>query len=65
MSTHDIEFAAQYATKCGMMFQGKITSEDIPETFFKGNFFYSTMIQRVFRGLSEREIPMRLDEVTQ
>ncbi|WP_160719006.1 ABC transporter ATP-binding protein [Bacillus sp. USDA818B3_A] len=65
MSTHDIEFAAQYATKCGMMFQGKITSEDIPETFFKGNFFYSTMIQRVFRGLSERGIPMRFDEVTQ
>ncbi|PLS07222.1 ABC transporter ATP-binding protein [Neobacillus cucumis] len=64
MSTHDVEFAAQYATKCGMMFQGKITSEDIPEKFFSGNFFYTTMIQRVFRGLSDRVIPMTLEEVT-
>ncbi|MBT2658207.1 energy-coupling factor ABC transporter ATP-binding protein [Bacillus sp. ISL-18] len=65
MSTHDVEFAAQYTTKCGMMFQGKITSEDVPEKFFKGNFFYTTMIQRVFRGLSEKEIPMTLKGVTQ
>ncbi len=49
MSTHDVEFAAQYATKCGMMFQGKITAEDIPRNFFRGNFFYTTMLQRLFR----------------
>ncbi|MEH7094279.1 ABC transporter ATP-binding protein [Neobacillus vireti] len=65
MSTHDVEFAAKYATKCGMMFQKRITSEDAPEKFFKGNFFYTTMIQRVFRGLSEKEIPMTLKGVTQ
>ncbi|MEH7414605.1 energy-coupling factor transporter ATPase [Neobacillus drentensis] len=63
MSTHDVEFAAQYASRCGMMFQGKITSEDVPEKFFSGNFFYTTMIQRVFRGLSERGVPMTLEEV--
>ncbi|MFJ5716474.1 ABC transporter ATP-binding protein [Neobacillus sp. NPDC093127] len=62
MSTHDIEFAAQYATKCGMMFQGNITSEDIPRRFFKGNFFYTTMIQRIFRDLAEKA-PMTLEEV--
>ena len=62
MSTHDIEFAAQYATKCGMMFQGKITTEDIPNKFFKGNFFYTTMTQRVFRGWSEERTPMTLEE---
>lgn len=47
MSTHDVEFAAKYATRCGMMFQGSITSEDIPTNFFKGNFFYTTMMQRL------------------
>ena len=52
MSTHDIEFAAQHASKCGMMFQGTITSEETPENFFKGNFFYSTMIQRLFRHIT-------------
>ncbi|ETI67731.1 ABC transporter ATP-binding protein [Neobacillus vireti] len=62
MSTHDIEFAAQYATKCGMMFQGNITSEDIPKKFFKGNFFYTTMIQRIFRDFAEKA-PMTLEEV--
>ncbi|MGG1674495.1 ABC transporter ATP-binding protein [Neobacillus sp. NRS-1170] len=54
MSTHDVEFAAQFATKCGMMFQGKITSEDVPSEFFKGNFFYTTMLQRIARDLPNR-----------
>lgn len=52
LSTHDVEFAAQYATKCGMMFQGSITSEDTPNEFFNGNFFYTTMVQRLLRGRS-------------
>ncbi|MEH7438343.1 ATP-binding cassette domain-containing protein [Neobacillus drentensis] len=63
MSTHDVEFAAQYATKCGMMFQGKITSEDEPWKFFNGNFFYTTMIQRIFRDRTTNA-PMTLEEVT-
>jgi energy-coupling factor transport system ATP-binding protein len=56
MSTHDIEFAAVNATKCGMMFQGNITSENEPKEFFKGNFFYTTMVQRLFRNLQKNEI---------
>ncbi|GAE31070.1 ABC transporter ATP-binding protein [Alkalihalobacillus hemicellulosilyticus] len=58
MTTHDIEFAARYATKCGMMFQGQITSEGVPDDFFKGNFFYTTMIQRLFRGKSDDVMTM-------
>jgi energy-coupling factor transport system ATP-binding protein len=56
MSTHDVEFAASYTTKCGMIFQGNITSENIPKEFFKGNFFYTTMVQRVFRNQMGGEI---------
>lgn len=48
-TTHDVEFAAANASKCGMMFDGKITSEGEPAVFFKGNFFYTTMMQRLFR----------------
>lgn len=48
-STHDVEFAASHATRCGMLFQGQITAEDSPREFFEGNFFYTTMIQRLFR----------------
>ncbi|MGG3563047.1 energy-coupling factor transporter ATPase [Neobacillus rhizosphaerae] len=62
MSTHDVEFAAQYATKCGMLFQGKITSEDEPKKFFKGNFFYTTMIQRIFRD-NKTATPLIREEV--
>lgn len=64
MSTHDVEFAAQYASKCGMMFQGKITSEDVPENFFKGNFFYTTMVQRLFRHIPGNSI-VTLEEAVQ
>ncbi|MDT8859754.1 energy-coupling factor transporter ATPase [Alkalihalobacillus sp. MEB130] len=53
MTTHDVEFAAKYATTCGMMFQGNITSEAPPKQFFKGNFFYTTMMQRLFRGITD------------
>lgn len=63
MTTHDIEFAAQYATKCGMMFQGQITSEGTPTEFFKGNFFYTTMVQRLFRGQADEM--MTLERVLQ
>jgi energy-coupling factor transport system ATP-binding protein len=56
MATHDIEFAAQYATQCGMLFEGDITSEATPKAFFAGNFFYTTMVQRLFRHLPEHRI---------
>jgi energy-coupling factor transport system ATP-binding protein len=56
MATHDVEFAAQHATTCGMMFQGKITTEGAPKQFFKGNFFYTTMIQRLFRHIPNNNI---------
>lgn len=50
MVTHDIEFAAQYATRCGMMFQGNITVTASPDKFFRGNAFYTTVINRITRG---------------
>jgi energy-coupling factor transport system ATP-binding protein len=56
MATHDIEFAAQYGTKCGMLFEGNITSESTPKAFFTGNFFYTTMVQRLFRHLPKHRI---------
>jgi energy-coupling factor transport system ATP-binding protein len=64
MSTHDVEFASKYATKCGMMFQGKITSESKPYEFFQGNFFYTSMIQRLFRNWSIKNI-VTLEEAVQ
>ena len=38
MVSHDIEFCAKYTDRCGMLFDGTITSEDKPRKFFSGNF---------------------------
>lgn len=49
MVTHDIEFAAQNATRCAMLFDGAITSEGRPSSFFSENYFYTTTINRLVR----------------
>lgn len=50
MVTHDIEFAAQYSTRCAMMFQGTITTNSPTKSFFQGNAFYTTVLNRITRG---------------
>ena len=49
MVSHDIEFCAKYADRCGMFFDGAITSEDAPRAFFAGNRFYTTAANRMAR----------------
>src|SRR5690606_26978446 len=46
MVTHDIEFAAKNAERCAMMFDGAITTEGTPDELLKGNYFYTTSINR-------------------
>lgn len=45
--THDIDFAAQYADECAMMFDGGIISRAEPHEFFAGNRFYTTDANRI------------------
>ena len=40
--THDLEFAAAYADRCALLFDGQIVSEEEPHAFFSGNRFYTT-----------------------
>ncbi len=42
MVTHDLEFAASYADRCALIFDGQLISEDEPHQFFSGNRFYTT-----------------------
>ena len=53
MVTHDIEFAAEYADRCAMFFDGDIVSCDTPRRFFSGNSFYTTASNRMSRNLFE------------
>ncbi|SES66254.1 energy-coupling factor transport system ATP-binding protein [Oceanobacillus limi] len=49
MVTHDIEFAASYATRCSMLFQGDITVTEPTKQFFQENTYYTTMMNRITR----------------
>ncbi len=49
MVSHDIEFCAEFADRCALVFNGSITSVDTPREFFKGKNFYTTSANRMAR----------------
>lgn len=49
--THDVEFAANVADRCGMYFDGQLISVDTPVKFFSENTFYTTAANRISRGI--------------
>ena len=50
MVTHDLEFAASYADRCALLFDGRITSEEEPHVFFSRNRFYTTTAGLISEG---------------
>ena len=51
MVSHDVEFCARYAHRCGLFFDGGIVTEGTPRAFFSGNSFYTTSADRMAREL--------------
>ena len=49
--THDSEWAAAHADRCGLLFDGEIISEGAPGAFFADNAFYTTAANRMARGI--------------
>lgn len=49
MISHDIEFCARYADRCGLFFDGNIVTSNPPREFFSGNNFYTTSSNRMAR----------------
>lgn len=49
MATHDVEFAASFADRCLLFFNGTVVSEDAPVPFFAGNNFYTSAANRIAR----------------
>lgn len=49
MISHDIEFCAAHADRCGLFFDGHIVVSDSPARFFSGNNFYTTAANRMAR----------------
>lgn len=51
--THDVEFAAKCADRCGLLFNGEVVSEGEPTAFFNENYFYTTPLCRLAKGITE------------
>jgi energy-coupling factor transport system ATP-binding protein len=47
--THDVEFAACVADRCGLFFDGEVLSSSVPQRFFSMNNFYTTAASRISR----------------
>lgn len=48
--SHDIEFCAEYADRCGLLFDGELINASEPENFFSGSSFYTTAAERMTIG---------------
>lgn len=58
MVTHDLEFAACHADRCGFLSRGALIAADAPQQFFSDNAFYTTAISRITRGFYERTVTL-------
>ena len=56
MVSHDIEFAAQYADRCALFFDGQVVSVEQADAFFDGNNFYTTAANKMSRGIFQNAI---------
>ncbi len=48
--THDVEFAAEFADRCALFFGGRAVCVEDTVSFFDGNRFYTTAINRITKG---------------
>ncbi|MCR5143725.1 MAG: ATP-binding cassette domain-containing protein [Lachnospiraceae bacterium] len=49
MVSHDIEFCARFATRCGMMHDGRVVASSSAREFFAGNNFFTTATNRMVK----------------
>ena len=47
--SHDVEFCAEVADRCAMLFDGAVAACGTPRSFFAGNSFYTTAANRMAR----------------
>jgi energy-coupling factor transporter ATP-binding protein EcfA2/uncharacterized membrane protein len=59
MATHDIEFCAEHADRCALLFDGHIVSEGAPRAFFSGHSFYTTGANRMARDIWPQAVTVR------
>lgn len=68
ITSHDVEFGAKIADRCGLLFDGEIISIGEPSEFFSQNYFYTTTAHRLSEHLfsqviTQEELLRRCEEV--
>lgn len=53
MVSHDIDFIAMNADRCGLLFNGRVTGVQDTHDFMVKNQYYTTVVRRVTRGIVE------------
>lgn len=51
--SHDVEFCAEYANYCGLLFRGTMLQLEPSKEFFAKNYFYTPAVHRIFQYLYE------------
>ncbi len=54
MVSHDIEFCAEHADRCAMLFNGELISVGGTREFFAGNSFYTTQTNKLMRDFNPK-----------
>ena len=57
--SHDLDFCASCAHRCGLLFEGAVVTEAPPRAFFAGNRFYTTTAQRIARPVAPEAVTLR------
>lgn len=56
LATHDVAFAARFADRCAMLFDGSIADAAEPHRFFQGSRYYTTAIGQALSPLGSDAI---------
>lgn len=59
MVTHDVEFAGEYANRCGLLFDGNITAENYTNSFFTNNSFFTTASARISKNILKNAVTVK------
>lgn len=61
--THDLDFAAELADHCALLFDGEFVLQAPRRTFFTSGTVYTSSVAQVFEGVAPEARPVALSEV--
>ena len=59
ITTHDIDFAAEYSERCVLLFDGGIQVDNTPATVFSKNNFYTTYVNRMVKDFLPESMTLK------